>query len=160
VVDTGRVIQRCARLGLLVIAAGLFIAAAVTPPSHVTAVRVSATAQSTLASRDCSAGKVLLVSFLWHGVTVTESDDSPSCGHDVVTGVPLTLYVASNDQTNVGPNANWILNPDTHDPFDFIGPNGLRSFIVTLGALPLIGALIWYLVSYQARRRSQRFAAT
>lgn len=63
------------------------------------------------------------------------------------------MYVQSNEPTTVGPDANWILNPDTHDPLDFIGPNGLRRFLVALGVLSVALALTWYIADRQRRRR-------
>ena len=142
------------RVTLLAIAAVLLIVATLMPPTHVDAVRVAAMTRSALTSADCSAGKFLVVSFQWHGEATTHSDYAPDCGHDYLSGDPVTLYVASNDPTNIGPSADWILNPDTHDPFDFIGPNGLRGFIAMLGTVTLLAALVWYLASHRRRTRA------
>lgn len=146
-------IQRFARIGLLLLSAGFLVAAALMSPTHVTAIRVAATAQSGLTTPECAAGKGLPVSFTWDGTRVTETDYAPNCDHDVVTGALVIVYAASNDPTDLGPNANWILHPDAHDPFDFIGPNGLRGVVATLGVVLLVGALIWVLAERRARRR-------
>jgi hypothetical protein len=114
--DTGCMNPRRARLGLLLLATGIFIAAALTPPSDVTAVRVAATAQTALTAQERSDGASLPVSFSWHGATVTEDQQSPACRGGVAKGASVAVYVASNDPSNMGPDANWILNPDTHDP--------------------------------------------
>ena len=50
-------------------------------------------------------------------------------------------------------DANWILNPDTYDPFDFIGPNGLRGFVATVGVFPLGAATVWFGIERRARQR-------
>jgi hypothetical protein len=147
-------IQRYVRLGLVLLAAGTFIAAALMPSSLVTAVRVSATAQTVLTSQECADGMPLNVSFPWHGATLTETDPSSTCRNGVAVGDPVTVYVQSNEPTNVGPDANWILHPDTHNPFDFIGPNDFRSFIATMGLLPLGAAFFLYLDEFRARRRA------
>jgi hypothetical protein len=146
-------IQRYVRLGLVLLAAGTFIAAALMPSSLVTAVRVSATAQTVLTSQECADGMPLNVSFPWHGTTLTETDPSSTCRNGVAVGDPVTVYVQSNQPTNVGPDANWILHPDT-SPFDFIGPNDFRSFIATMGLLPLGAAFFLYLDEFRARRRA------
>jgi len=151
--DTDRVIQRYLRLGLLLLAAGTFIAAALMPTTHVTAVRVTATTQTALTAQQCSNGDTVSVSFPWQGKTIT-ADDSPACGQDLSVGMPVTLYVASNNPSDIGPDANWILNPDTHNPFAAIGPNGMRSFIAWLGLAPLSAAVAWYVAAYQAKRRA------
>jgi hypothetical protein len=91
------VIQRYVRLGLLLLAAGTFIAAALMPSSHVTAVRVSATAQTALTAQECADGMPLSVSFPWHGTMLTETDPSPACRNGVAVGDPVTVYVQSND---------------------------------------------------------------
>jgi len=138
------------------VAAGVLIVAAMMSPTHVEAVRVSATARSVLTTKDCSAGKTLLVSFSWHGGNMTQPDAAPDCARDHRPGDPITVYIASNDPSNIGPDANWILNPDTHDPFDFIAPNGLRGFIAMLSAIPLVAALVWYMAAYRTHRRAPR----
>jgi hypothetical protein len=152
--DTDYVIPRYVRLGLLVLAGGIFIAAALMPTTHVAAVRVTATAQTVLTDQQCSNGDTVSVSFPWHGKTMN-ADVSPACGQDLSVGMPVTIYVASNNPSNIGPDANWILNPDTHNPFAAIGPNGLRSFIAWLGLAPLSAALAWYVTAHQARRRAK-----
>jgi hypothetical protein len=148
------VIQRYVRLGLLLLAAGTFITAALMPSSHVTAVRVSATAQTALTAQECADGMPLNVSFPWHGTMLTETGPSPACRNGVAVGDPVTVYVQSNEPMNVGPDANWILHADTHNPFDFIGPNGFRSFIAAMGLLPLGAAFFLYLDEFRARRRA------
>ena len=113
-----------------------------------------ATAAKSVTAGDCEEGANLPVSFSWHGKTVSESEQLPHCPTGIPQGASVVVYVASNDPSNVGPNANWILNPDTHDPFDFIGPNGLRGFVATVGGLVLGAALISLLAAGRARRRS------
>jgi hypothetical protein len=144
--------SRVGQLALIGIAIGLFAVATVMPASHVTAVRVSATAHSALSTSQCLAGDDLVVSFVWHGAMVT-AWDAPNCDRAYSVGDAMTVYVASNDPSNVGPGANWILHPDTHDPFDFIGPNGLRSFVATLAVFALAIAAVWFSVGRRARRR-------
>lgn len=144
--------SRAGPLALVGVAVALFMVAAIVPISNVTAVRVSATARSALSPSQCFAGDDLTVSFLWHGRTVT-ARDAPSCERAYSVGDTMTAYVASNDASNVGRDANWILHPDTHDPFDFIGPNGLRSFVTTIGVFALAGAAIWFGMERRARRR-------
>jgi hypothetical protein len=143
--------SRVGQLALVGIAIGIFTVAVIMPESHVTAVRVSAAAQSALSTSECLAGNDLAVSFVWHGTTVT-ARDAPKCDRAYSVGDATTVYVASNDPSNAGPGANWILHPDTHDPFDFIGPNGLRSFVATLGVFALAAGAIWFGVG-RARRR-------
>src|SRR5689334_2572583 len=118
---------RVARLLLLLLGLGLLTTGAVIHPAHVEAVRVNAIAQATLTPARCSSASGVPVTFLWHDTVVTAQLQSPNCAHGITAGKVLTVYVQSDEPTTVGPDANWILNPDTHDPFDFIGPNGLRG---------------------------------
>jgi len=149
------VISRLARVGLLILATFFLVAAAVLHAAHVTAVRVVATAQSTLSTQDCSSGASLSVQFRWHGSAVSAQEQSPTCGSGgVMKGESVVVYVASNEPSNVGPDANWILNPDTHDPFEFIGPNGLRGFLTALGVLAIGTAVVLHVGERRARRRA------
>ncbi len=104
--------------------------------------------------QQCSDGDTVTVTFPWHGNTMT-SDLTPACGHDLTVGMPVIIYVASNSPSDVGPDANWILNPDTHNPLAAIGPNGKRSFIAWLGVVALGTAVGWYGAAYQAKRRTR-----
>jgi hypothetical protein len=149
------VMSRVGQLALVGIAIGLLTVAALMPASHVTAVGVSATAHSALSTSHCVAGDDLAVSFVWHGRMVT-ARDAPNCDRSYSVGDAMTVYVASNDPSIVGLDANWILHPDTHDSFDFIGPNGLRSFLASLGVFALAGAAVWFGVE---RRRWRHLAS-
>ncbi len=111
-------------------------------------------AQTALTAQECADGIRLNVSFPWHGTTLTETDPSPTCRNGVAVGDPVTVYVQSNEPANVGPDANWILHPDTHDPFDVIGPNEFRGFVAMMGLLPLGAAFFLYLDEFRVRRRA------
>jgi hypothetical protein len=143
-------------LGLLSLGLATAVIAARMPDPNVTAVRVDATALAALSTSACENGAELPVTFEWHGNSATEADPAPDCGHDYLPGEHLTLFVASNSSSNVGPTSDWILNPDEHDPFDFIGPNGLPGFIGTIGAVSILAGSALLFIGW---RRIRRLAA-
>ena len=98
------------------------------------AARTTAIALHDLTSDDCNRAHILKVSFRWEGRQVV-ADDQPDCGLDYVTGEQITIYVSSANPANIGPTEEWILDPSTHNPFDFIGPNGMPSFLTMLGVV-------------------------
>jgi len=142
-------------LGLLGLGFVTAVIAARMPAPNITAVRVDATARAALSTSACENGSALPVTFEWHGHSAVEANPAPDCGHDYVPGEHLTLFVASNSSSNVGPTSDWILKPDEHDPFDFIGPNGLRGFIWTIGAVSILAGSALLLMGW---RRSRRLA--
>jgi hypothetical protein len=142
-------------LGMLGLGFVTAVIAARMPAPNITAVRVDATARAELSTSACENGSTLPVTFEWHGNSATEIDPSPDCGHDYLPGEHLTLFVASNSSSNVGPTSDWILKPDEHDPFDFIGPNGLPGFIGTIGAVSILAGSALLLMCW---RRSRRLA--
>ena len=100
----------------------------------VTAARTTAIALQDLTSHDCNRAHVLKVSFRSQGRQVV-ADDQPDCGRGYVTGDQITIYVSSANPLIIGPTEEWILDPSTHDPFDFVGPNGMPSFLTMLGVV-------------------------
>ncbi len=151
-------LERFARVGLLAIGVVLLTTAAfMSPGMHVDALRTAATAKSELTTAECDHGTPLTVTFAWHGGYTTQYDYSLDCGRADHVGDPVTIYVASNDPSNIGPDANWILNPDTHDPFDVAGPGGnpVRDLATIVGSVALGAGLAWTLIEYPGRRRSR-----
>ena len=76
------------------------------------------------------------VAFQWRGRQVVA--DYPNCEHDYTQGEHVAIYVASNDATNIGPTQESILDPSTHNPFDFIGPNGLPGMLILFGVVAIV----------------------
>jgi hypothetical protein len=107
---------------------------------HVTVSPTTAVVVAPLTAHDCNNGDELLVSISWHGQAVRTSDPGPSCATEYLPGQRLTVYVGSDSPGDVGPDPNWILNPDTHDPFAVFGPNDEREFLVLVGSLFVICA--------------------
>ena len=142
---------------LLAIAVGLFALATVLPNWHITAVRVTATAQADLTSDQCNAGHTLPVSFVWNGSPTSRHDDAPDCKRSYRAGDQFVAYVDSTDPWNIGPTADWILNPDEHDPFDFLGNSSPRDLAVGIGTWLVIAACGWWLtVAIRRVWRSRR----
>jgi hypothetical protein len=135
---------------LAVVGISLLCVAIAMPAPHVTAVRVTAVVQTGGAPIPCEAGRSIKVSFDWAGQRVTESLDLPKCSRIYQPGQQVALYAASNDPSNLGTTSDWILNPDEHDPFAFIGPNDLPTFVGLAGAAVLFGGGI---ISYFAWQR-------
>lgn len=135
-------------VGLLVLA----VSAAQRQP--VVAVPTTAVVVHDLTSGDCSAGHQLDVTFRWADRLVNAAN-SPDCARDYVAGDRIKIFVASDDATDVGPTADWILDPSTQDPFDFIGPNGLPGFAATSGVVAIgVGCTSLFLNVRRNRRRS------
>lgn len=139
-------------LGLVLAALGiaLLAAASLIPSPNVTAVRLNARATATLTKAECDNGKLVEVSFIWQGAAKDELMDSPDCSRIYAVGDEVVAYAASNDPSNLGPTSDWILHPDEHNPFDFIGPNGMPDFIRFLGLSATVAGLV---VSYRALRQ-------
>ena len=110
-----------------------------------------------LASDDCSRGHVLKVTFSSNGRQVV-ADDQTSCGRGYVAGQQVIIFVSSANPLIIGPTEEWILDPSTHDPFDFIGPNGMPDFLTMLGVIVTSVACI--LTLRQARRRRDAAASS
>jgi hypothetical protein len=61
--------------------------------------------------------------------------------------------VASNDPSNIGRTEQWILDPSTHDPFDFIGPNGMPGILAMLAVIATSVACGLAVKLFRRRRR-------
>ena len=143
-----------ARYLLFAIGLIVLVVAALLPQSRIAAVPLAATARGDLTASACNDGGTLIVAFDWHGSPTTQIDYAPDCSRDYHLGDQLTVYAASNDPSNLGPTADWIRNPDEHDPFDFIGPNGLPGFIGTIGVVLILMTGLWQLISWRRHRRA------
>lgn len=154
-VDRGR--SRPIRAAILV-AAGITcctLAAAIVFP-HVTAVRVDAVARTSLSEAACANnGASLSVAFVWHGRNVAESDYPDPCRR-YTPGEHLVVWVDSRDPTDVGPSRAWILDPASHDPFAFVGPNDGTTFLVLAGIVLLLSGIVPSLIHRRARHRTSR----
>lgn len=104
-------------------------------PARVEAVAVSGRAVTALSSDACDRGRALKLRLRWHGKPVTAAYLDPPCNHSYRPGDLVNVFVASNDVENVGPDADWIMHPDEHDPFEFLGPNDLRPFVIVVGSV-------------------------
>lgn len=133
---------RAAAIIALASGAALVVLGIAMPRTHVTAVPVVARAVSPLALPACDKGHALEVAFGWHGAPTRQPYYS-DCSRGFASGDRLRVFAASDDPSNLGPTADWILRPDEHDPFDVIGPNGLRGFMIGSGVtLLLVGAAV------------------
>jgi hypothetical protein len=123
------------------------------PSPHVTAVKITATVETDLSEAQCEAGGSLTASFIWLGQPTTKALQSPDCATSYRVGQAVTAYAASNDASNLGPSSDWILNPDEHHRFDFMGPNGLPSFIGLLGGAIVMGGAVLCYFGWERPRR-------
>ena len=107
-----------------------------------------------LSDAACNRGQPLVITIEWRGRPVRTEDDGPACNGDYLPGQRLTVYVGSDGPFDVGPDANWILNPDTHDPFEFLGgPNDIHGSLYFWGVILLTGGVsIGSAVALWARR--------
>lgn len=121
--------------------------------------RTTATALHDLTAHDCSNAHPLKVSFQWRGHQVV-ADDQPDCGRDYLSGDQVTIFVASNAPSDIGPTEQWILDPSAHNPFDFIGPNGLPDFFMTLGLIATGVACTLMVKRFRRNRRQARCDTT
>lgn len=102
---------------------------------RVTVSPINAVVVEPLSAQDCSKGHPLEIAIAWHGQTVRVEDDGPSCDISYRPGQDLTVWSGSDGPNDIGPDANWILNPDTHDPFAVFGPNSATDFLFFVGFL-------------------------
>ncbi|MCH6470354.1 hypothetical protein [Sinomonas terrae] len=124
-----------------------------------TAVPVTVTALNRLTPDGCRNSQSLRVAFDWHGQR-TEQFYSTSCDQTYSAGETFQAFALSNDPSELGPTAEWILHPDEHDPFDFIGPNGLPT-VLAIFSLPVLAAGVSLLiVGLVAVRKRSRLAAS
>ncbi len=138
---------------LLAGAAASFVAAAwLSRRAHVDAVETVARVARDLSVNECAAGRPVRVSFEWLG-TSRSGDDQATCARDYRAGEPITIFVASNHPSNIGPTREWILEPSTHDPFEVGGPNDLPAFVALPGVGALVGAALVTVFGFRARRR-------
>jgi hypothetical protein len=140
---------------LLILGIGVIAVAALARWPTVTAIRTDATVQSALSKTACENGSYLKIAFLWHGRTVTEDDQSRPCPHDYLPGGHLVVYVASNSPTDPGADPQWVLDPSTHNPFDFIGPNGLPTMIELFGGSCVVAGIFVVVLSADRRRGAE-----
>lgn len=156
----GRWFSRIANGTLVALGIACWIGVAVIHFPHVAAVRVDAVIRSTLTVADCNSDNPppLLVRFPWHGHAVSEDDESQPCNRDYRPGDHLAIYVASNDPSDPGNDANWVLDPSSHDPFDFIPPNGAAIDLGLLGAFLLLCGTVKPALDWRraARQRAAR----
>ena len=100
---------------------------------RVTVSQISAVVVEPLSLQDCGNGHPLEIALMWHGQKVRTDDDGPSCEASYLPGQILTVWIGSDSPNDVGPDVNWILNPDTHDPFAVAGPNDAGDFLFVVG---------------------------
>ncbi|MCH6472531.1 hypothetical protein [Sinomonas terrae] len=99
------------------------------------------------------------MAFDWHGKEQSSSTPT-SCDQTYSAGETFQAFALSNDPSELGPTAEWILHPDEHDPFDFIGPNGLPT-VLAIFSLPVLAAGVSLLiVGLVAVRKRSRLAAS
>jgi hypothetical protein len=135
-------------VGLITVTTGIVVR-----PAPFSVTETTATVRMPLTVKECSAGQTLDINLMWHGQVVSVSDPDPDCRQPYEPGEQLALYVGSDSPSDVGPSAAWILQPDTHDPFDFIGPTQIRSTLIIDGT---IFALVPGLACLLSRRRKLR----
>jgi hypothetical protein len=140
---------------LLVFGVSVITGTALAPWPTVTAIRTDATVQSVLSKAACKSGSYLKIAFLWHGKLVNEDDQSRPCSDDYLPGDHLVVYVASNTPRDPGADPQWILDPSTHNPFDFIGPNGLSTMIELFGGSCVIAGIFVIVLSADRRRGAE-----
>jgi hypothetical protein len=130
------------------------VAAVVVHWPHVSTSPTTAVVAKPLSRVDCDKGHPLVINIVWHGRSVRTENDGPNCGADYLRGQRLTVYVGSDSPSDVGPDANWILNPDTHDPFAFLGgPNDIRGSLYSFGGILLIGGSLSVLMMVRWARK-------
>ncbi len=129
----------------LLVAVGIaaFVVASQLPSAYVTAVRVDAVARTDLTAAECANGHMLSVAFAWHGRQVTGEDELLRCTRDYHPGTRVAVFVASNDPSNIGPTADWILHPDEHP--------GLVAF---WGVCAIVLAVVLWALDWRSRRRT------
>lgn len=153
-----RLVINCA---LVAIGAALWLVGALVHFPRITAVRVEATVLSSRTTTACNErDPPLRVSFGWHGRVLREDYYAQPCDRDYLPGEELVIYAASNDPTSTGPDSQWILDPAAHDPFDFIGPNGLPGFLELAGLMFILGGAVPPSVTRRARLRSAAARST
>ena len=140
----------------LLVAVGIaaFVVASQLPSAYVTAVRVDAVARTDLTAAECANGHMLSVAFAWHGRQVTGEDELLRCTRDYHPGTRVAVFVASNDPSNIGPTADWILHPDEHDPFSVFGPNDGPGLVAFWGVCAIVLAVVLWALDWRSRRRT------
>lgn len=142
---------------LLVIGASLFAASLIWPARPLTASEVQATVDANLSIPACSHGNPLQISVPWHGRIAVVSDDAPSCGQTYVAGDHVAVYVGSDSPSDVGPTAQWILEPDSHDPFT-IGDGNVQDIATGFGFWILVAGAVTWIVDRRRRKVSRQSA--
>jgi hypothetical protein len=63
------------------------------------------------------------------------------------------VWIGSDGPNDVGPDANWIVNPDTHNPFAVAGPNDARTFLLFIGSIFVLSGFV---ATFALRRWANR----
>ena len=142
---------------LLVIGAALIAASLIWPARPLTASEVQAIVDANLSIPACLHGSPLQISVPWHGRIAVVSDDAPSCGQEYVAGDQVVAYVGSDSPSDVGPTAQWILEPDSHDPFT-IGDGNVQDIATGFGFWILVAGAVTWIVDQRRRKVSRQSA--
>ena len=142
---------------LLVIGASLIAASLIWPARPLTASKTQATVDANLSIPACSHGAPLQISVPWHGRIAVVSDDAPSCGRAYVAGDDVAVYVGSDSPSDVGPTAQWILEPDSHDPFT-IGDGTVQDIATGFGFWILVAGAVTWIVDRRRRKVGRQSA--
>lgn len=151
-----RLPELLAFLGILGFAAGLplFLFGSSIQVVHVTAQPFRAVAKQSLPQDQCHDLQTLKLSYTVGDKEVDAIDYAPDCNRSYSSGDTFRIWVSSYDQS-IGPDRDWILSPDQHDPMD-LGPNAQRGTLQTGGVALMIagfGMIVTAGFSHIRRRR-------
>ena len=129
-------------LGIAFVLIGLAGTVLAAQAPSVSAVPVNASIESTI-NIGCDTMPPVRISFLWIEMRRVQDYYDAPCDRTYRAGDKIQVYVASNDPTNIGPTAGWIMHPDEHDPFAPFGPNAIGPMLVLLGALTVLAGVVF-----------------